>query len=95
MPQYTDAKRMHLAALGVFERTGRDEAVEQLVKAACRKFSGSAKVHAPFDSVLLCKSAAPLQWSHIHYTPSLVEIDVCSFSITFAFQAADVFCGML
>ena len=45
---------MHLAALGVFERTGRDEAVDQLVKAACRKFSGSAKVH----------SALPLQWPH-------------------------------
>ena len=35
---------MHLAALGVFERSGRDEAVQQLVKAVCRKFGGSAKV---------------------------------------------------
>ena len=41
---------MHLAALGVFERTGRDEAVEQLVKAACRKFSGSAKVRSAVPS---------------------------------------------
>ncbi len=49
-PQYTDAKHMHLAALGVFERTDREEAVEQLVKAACRKFSGSAKVRLPVHS---------------------------------------------
>ena len=47
---------MHLAALSVFERTDREEAVEQLVKAACRKFSGSAKVLCP--ACLLCRQAA-------------------------------------
>ncbi len=44
---------MHLAALGVFERTDREEAVEQLIKAACRKFSGSAKVRLPTHTQML------------------------------------------
>lgn len=42
--QYTDPKKLHLAALSMFERSNRTTAAEQLVKAMTRKFGGSAKV---------------------------------------------------
>ena len=44
--QYTDPKKLHLAALSMFERSGRGAAADQLVKAVLRKFGGSAKVRA-------------------------------------------------
>ncbi len=41
---HTDPKKLHLAAAGIFERSARPEAARTLLKAACRKFGGSAKV---------------------------------------------------
>lgn len=47
--QYTDPKKLHLAALTMFERSARSAACEQLVRAMCRKFGGSAKVRPCLD----------------------------------------------
>ncbi|GLI68751.1 hypothetical protein VaNZ11_013243 [Volvox africanus] len=44
--QYTDQKKMYMAALGIFERTGRDELAEQVERALTKKFGGSSKVWA-------------------------------------------------
>ncbi|EFJ44854.1 rRNA processing protein Rrp5/programmed cell death protein 11 [Volvox carteri f. nagariensis] len=44
--QYTDQKKMYLAALGIFERSGRDDLAEQVVRTLTKKFGGSAKVWA-------------------------------------------------
>lgn len=41
---HVDPKRLHLAAAAMFARSGRVEAARTLLKAACRKFGGSAKV---------------------------------------------------
>lgn len=41
---HTDPKKLHLAAAAMFGRSGRIEAARSLLKAACRKFGGSAKV---------------------------------------------------
>lgn len=41
---HTDPKKLHLSAAAMFERSGRAEAARTLLKAACRKFGGSAKV---------------------------------------------------
>ena len=43
---HTDPKKLHLAAAAMFEKSGRTEAARTLLKAACRKFGGSAKVGA-------------------------------------------------
>jgi hypothetical protein len=40
---HVDPKRLHLAAAAMFARSGRAEAARALLKAACRKFGGSAK----------------------------------------------------
>ena len=42
--QATDGKKLHLAVAAMYERTSQPEAAEALLKAACRKHSGSAKV---------------------------------------------------
>ena len=41
---HVDPKKLHLAAAAMFARSGRTEAARALLKAACRKFGGSAKV---------------------------------------------------
>lgn len=41
---HTDARRMYLAAVDVFERTQKAALAEQCLKAMCRKFSGSKEV---------------------------------------------------
>ncbi|KAG2446158.1 hypothetical protein HXX76_000753 [Chlamydomonas incerta] len=41
---YTDQKKMYMAALGIFERSGKDELAEQVVKTLTKKFGGSTKV---------------------------------------------------
>lgn len=61
--QYTDPKKLHLAALSMFERSDRTTAAEQVVKAMTRKFGGSAKV--PPMSPL--KQASDIS-SHLAYT---------------------------
>lgn len=43
---HTDARRMYLAAVDVFERTGKGPLVEQCLKAMTRKFSNSPEVGA-------------------------------------------------
>jgi rRNA biogenesis protein RRP5 len=42
--QATDGKKLHLAVAAMYERTSQPEAAEALLKAACRKHAGSAKV---------------------------------------------------
>lgn len=42
--QYCDPKRVHLALLGMYERTGQQEMADQLLKAMTKKFKTSAKV---------------------------------------------------
>eukprot|EP00873_Tetraselmis_striata_P024001 jgi/Tetstr1/444265/TSEL_032157.t1 len=42
--QYTNQKRLYLAALGIFQRTERTALCDQVLKAVCRKFGESAKV---------------------------------------------------
>lgn len=41
---HTDARRMYLAAVDIFERTHKEGLVEQCLKAMTRKFSDSAEV---------------------------------------------------
>lgn len=41
---HTDARKMYLAAVDVFERTGKTSLVDQCLKAMCRKFSDSIDV---------------------------------------------------
>jgi ribosomal protein S1/tetratricopeptide (TPR) repeat protein len=42
--QYCDPKKVHLALLGMYERTGQQEMADQLLKAMTKKFKTSAKV---------------------------------------------------
>lgn len=42
--QYCDPKKVHLALLGMYERTGQQEMADQLLKAMTKKFKASAKV---------------------------------------------------
>lgn len=54
--QYTEPKKLHLAALAMFERSSRTVAAEQLVKAMVRKFGGSAKVRSSaMRRVTMCR----------------------------------------
>lgn len=41
---HTDARRMYLAAIDIFDRTDRGALAEQCIKAACRKFSAAPDV---------------------------------------------------
>lgn len=50
---HTDPKKLHLAAAAMFGRTGRIEAARTLLKAACRKFGGSAKVRTSSHGSIL------------------------------------------
>jgi len=42
--QMTDSKKLHLGVAGMYDRTDQAEPAEAMLKAACRKFSMSAKV---------------------------------------------------
>ncbi|KAG2498018.1 hypothetical protein HYH03_004276 [Edaphochlamys debaryana] len=42
--QYNDHKKMYMAALGVFERSGRDELAETVARTLTKKFGSSVKV---------------------------------------------------
>ena len=42
--QYTNQKKLYMAALSILQRTRRDDMCQQVLKAMCRKFPESAKV---------------------------------------------------
>eukprot|EP00195_Chlamydomonas_chlamydogama_P014936 CAMPEP_0202909786 /NCGR_PEP_ID=MMETSP1392-20130828/50287_1 /ASSEMBLY_ACC=CAM_ASM_000868 /TAXON_ID=225041 /ORGANISM="Chlamydomonas chlamydogama, Strain SAG 11-48b" /LENGTH=243 /DNA_ID=CAMNT_0049599651 /DNA_START=1 /DNA_END=728 /DNA_ORIENTATION=- len=56
--QYNEPKKMYLAALGIFERSGRTQASDQLLKTLTKKYGGSAKVWLRQLEVLLQRGGA-------------------------------------
>lgn len=45
--QYCDSKKLHLALLGIYERTDQHDMADELLKTLLRKFKSSAKVRDP------------------------------------------------
>lgn len=58
---YCDAKKLHLALLGILERAGHDDLASSLLQAMSRKFNTSAKVggHPPTLALSLPPSPSP------------------------------------
>jgi rRNA biogenesis protein RRP5 len=58
---HTDARRMYLAALDIFQRTAKAGLAEQCLKAMTRKFSESAEVRREGRGHKVCRGGA-LPW---------------------------------
>lgn len=46
LPQYTDQKQLYLALLGILQRSGRGQLIDDALRAMAKKFGGSCKVGA-------------------------------------------------
>jgi hypothetical protein len=42
--QYTDQKKLYIALLGILQRSGRGQLVDETLKVMAKKFGGSCKV---------------------------------------------------
>jgi hypothetical protein len=46
LPQYTDQKKLYIALLGILQRSGRGQLVDDALRAMTKKFGGSCKARA-------------------------------------------------